>query len=73
MAKVYLRQDAAQSVKVSSEGLLRRVETNVSNNTLHIEGSADGELTISVPQIEKISIEGRGEKPRRRELNLSRT
>jgi len=61
IAKVYLRQDPVQSVKVSSDGMLRKVETTVSNNTLHIEGNAEGELTISVPQIEKISIEGKGE------------
>lgn len=61
IAKVYLRQDVVQSVKVGSDGLLRKVETTVSNNTLHIEGSNDGELTISIPQIEKLSIEGKGE------------
>ncbi len=61
VAKVYLRQDAVQSVKISSEGLLRKVETTVSNNTLYINGSADAELAISIAQLEKINIEGRGE------------
>src|SRR5690349_13877192 len=61
IAKIYLRQDAIQSVKVSSEGLLHKIETTVSNNTLHIAGSVDGELTISMPRIEKLGIEGKGE------------
>ena len=61
VAKVYLRQDSVQSVKVSTDGLLRKVETSVRNNTLHIDGGSSTELVIGIPHIEKLSIEGQGE------------
>jgi hypothetical protein len=61
IAKIYLRQDPVQSVKVNSDGFANKVETTVSNSTLHINGSTDGELHISIPDIEKLSIQGKGE------------
>jgi len=61
VAKIYLKQDSVQSVKVSTEGWLRSVETSVSNNTLVIDGSIDGELYVSMPRLERITISGKGE------------
>lgn len=61
IAKVHLRQDPIQSVQVVSNGISSTVETNVSNNTLHIEGGPNTELYIALPAIEKIDISGRGE------------
>jgi|GEM_PF-494998 len=59
VAKVYLRQDSIQSVTVTSDEPLQKVETRVSNNTLHIEGK-EAELVISVPRIDGIAIQGQG-------------
>ena len=60
-AKIYLRQDSVQSVKVNTDDLIREVVMHVDDHTLHVNGNAQGELYISIPQIERINIEGKGE------------
>lgn len=61
MAKIYLLQDSIQAVKVTAEDGLQQIETTVRDRTLHIDGSGNGELFISIPHIEKLSIDGKGE------------
>src|SRR5690348_5725764 len=61
IAKIHHRQDPVQSVQVSSKGMIDHVETTVKNGTLIISGSTDADLQISIPSVEMMSIEGKGE------------
>ena len=61
ISRIYLRQDSIQTVRVASEGAFKNVETRVSNGILVVEGGPGTELYISMPQLEKINIEGKGE------------
>jgi hypothetical protein len=59
-AKVNLKQEAAQQVSVSSESL-KEVEASVHDRTLIISGNSDATFNISIPEIERLMISGRGE------------
>jgi hypothetical protein len=61
VAKIFLRQDSVQSVKIVSPEANHDIETTVKDQTLRIDGISDDELYISSPNIEKISIDGKGE------------
>lgn len=61
MAMVHLRQADAQSVQIVNKGIASRVETSVMNSILQIDGSPDAELYVSLPRLERVSIQGRGE------------
>ncbi len=61
VAKVYLRQEPVQSVKISSSDGFQRVETDVKNQTLCISGTQNAELHVGVPHLNKLILSGQGE------------
>src|SRR5262245_19145317 len=58
---INLRQDSVQSVRVSTDDPLERVVTRVENSTLYIEGKGSSTMDISMKEIRKLVIGGRGE------------
>ena len=60
-AKVYLKQESVQSVKITSNDGLQRVETDVKNQTLFINGTPNAELHIGAPHLDKLMVSGKGE------------
>ncbi len=60
IATVYIRQDSVQSVKVVGN-LVQTNEANVKNDVLFIDNSTDNTYFISVPKIDEITIDGKGD------------
>jgi hypothetical protein len=59
VAKVFIRQDSIQEVKIVSGEFSGATETKVNNSTLNIDG-AGSTLYIAVPSLEKVEVSGRG-------------
>lgn len=60
IATVYIRQDSVQTVKVVGN-LVQTNEANVKNDVLFIDNSTDNTYFISVPKIDEITIDGKGD------------
>lgn len=60
MADIELQQGSIQSVQVSSEKDGADVQTRVNDNTLYVESGAGTKLTITLPKLESVIINGKG-------------